>query len=122
MSLDPIGLTVTDLEALKAFFSAALAPLDMHLLAEFPRVAGFGRAPKPEFWFAQSDEPRSGVHIAFAACARAEVDAYYEAALAAGATDNGAPGVRARHRPDYCGAFVIGPDGHNVEAVCHTTL
>ncbi len=120
MTLDHIGLSVTDLEASKAFFKAALAPLDIELLAEFPGVAGFGRDSKPEFWFAQSGDPQSGLHLAFAARTRAEVDAFYKAALAAGATDNGAPGIRAHYHPDYYGAFVIGPDGHNVEAVCHT--
>ena len=116
--LDHIGLTVSDYARAKAFYTEALAPLGITLMMEFGSdAAGFGRA-KPYFWIAPGDAT-GPIHIAFGASTRAEVDAFYKAALAAGGKDNGAPGVRAHYHPDYYGAFVLDPDGHNVEAVCH---
>jgi catechol 2,3-dioxygenase-like lactoylglutathione lyase family enzyme len=121
-TLDHIGLNVSDFTRAKEFYSAALQPLGIKLQMEFPSeaggVAGFGRC-KPEFWIAAGNSPTSPVHIAFHAVNRAEVDAFYKAAIAAGAKDNGPPGLRPHYHPDYYGAFVIDPDGHNVEAVCH---
>jgi catechol 2,3-dioxygenase-like lactoylglutathione lyase family enzyme len=116
--LDHIGLTVSDYARAKAFYTQALAPLGITPLMEFGSDAsGFGRH-KPYFWIA-AGSATTPIHIAFGASTRAEVDAFYKAALAAGAKDNGAPGVRAHYHPDYYGAFVLDPDGHNVEAVCH---
>ncbi|MCL4767360.1 MAG: VOC family protein [Hyphomicrobiaceae bacterium] len=120
-TLDHIGLQVSDFPRAKAFYSAALQPLGIRVQMEFPTdkggVAGFGRC-KPEFWIS-ADKPTSPFHIAFGAANRPEVDAFYAAALAAGAKDNGAPGLRPQYHPDYYGAFVLDPDGHNIEAVCH---
>ncbi len=79
---------------------------------------GFGIAPKAFFWIGQSEEPITGAHVAFAAPTRAVVDAFHNAAISAGAMDNGKPGLRPHYHPDYYGAFVLDPDGHNIEAVC----
>ena len=115
--LDHIGLTVTDYARAKAFYTAALAPLGITLLMEFGGdAAGFGRH-KPHFWIAPGNAT-TPIHVAFGAGTRAEVDAFYKAAMATGAKDNGPPGVRAHYHPDYYGAFVFDPDGHNIEAVC----
>ena len=118
--LDHIWLDVSDYERSKSFYEKALAPLGMTLLMEpVPEVGGFGE-DFPFFWIARRARgPDSGVHVAFAAGARETVEAFYRAALDAGGTDNGAPGVRAIYHPDYYGAFVLDPDGNNVEAVCH---
>jgi predicted lactoylglutathione lyase len=93
---------------------------------EFPKavtgdfdVAGLGSDGKPFFWLAGGGKTTPSVHIAFAADSRAEVDAFYQAAIAAGGKDNGKPGIRAQYHPTYYGAFVLDVDGHNVEAVCH---
>jgi catechol 2,3-dioxygenase-like lactoylglutathione lyase family enzyme len=119
MILDHIGLTVSDGAASKQFFSAALAPLGITVLMEVQGWVGMGKGSKPEFWFGEGGVAQGKLHLAFSADNRAQVRAFYEAALAAGATDNGPPGIRAHYHPNYYGAFVIGPDGHNVEAVCH---
>jgi catechol 2,3-dioxygenase-like lactoylglutathione lyase family enzyme len=84
------------------------------------QAAGFGTAGKPWFWVeAQGTPVRGRLHIALAADSRSQVDAFHAAALDAGGIDNGAPGVRAMYHPDYYGAYVLDPDGNNVEAVCH---
>lgn len=116
---DHIGIGVSDLARSKAFFVAALAPLGIGVVMEFPEAVGLGPPGKPAFWIGAGDTPPAPIHIAFAAATRGAVDAFYRQALAAGGKDNGAPGIRAHYHPDYYGAFVIGPDGHNVEAVCH---
>jgi catechol 2,3-dioxygenase-like lactoylglutathione lyase family enzyme len=115
--LDHIGMTVSDYARAKDFYTAALQPLGITLLMEFGSdAAGFGRG-KPHFWIAPGDAA-GPIHIAFGAATRADVDAFYAAAMAAGGKDNGAPGIRAHYHPDYYGAFVLDPDRHNVEAVC----
>lgn len=119
MTIDHITLGVTDYERSKRFYTAALAPLGIALMIEGEGRAGFGRPPRPQFWFGSNPQPGRPIHIALAAASRREVDAFYRAALAAGGKDNGAPGIRAIYHPSYYGAFVIDPDGHNVEAVCH---
>ena len=81
--------------------------------------AGFGYDDKPFFWIGTGERPRGGTHVAFAAETRAEVEAFYSAALTAGGRDNGAPGLRPHYHPNYYGAFVFDPDGNNIEAVCH---
>ncbi|MCL2013017.1 MAG: VOC family protein [Cystobacterineae bacterium] len=116
--IDHIGLAVSDYAQSKAFFSQALAPLGIALVIEIAGQAGFGKNGKPEFWFGMHSQIQNPMHIAFAAESRAQVNAFYEAALKAGAKDNGPPGVREHYHPNYYGAFVIGPDGHNIEAVC----
>ena len=117
--LDHIVIGASDLEASKAFYDAALVPLGMSRLLEFPHTVGYGANRKPEFWL-RPDGGTEPVHVAFAAPDRPTVDAFHEAALAAGGRDNGAPGVREIYHPNYYGAFVLDPDGHNIEAVCHS--
>ena len=116
---DHVGIGVTNLADSKAFFLQALAPLQATVAMEGPYGVGIGRNRKPSLWLVETKERPARLHIAFAAATRAEVDAFYRAALAAGGTDNGPPGLRPHYHPNYYGAFVIGPDGHNVEAVCH---
>ncbi len=117
--LDHIGIRVSDYERSKRFYTAALAPLGYALMFEHPiSGAGFGRGGKPDFWIKQGPASPS-LHIAFASDDRATVDAFHKAALAADGRDNGGPGVRSEYHAGYYGAFVLDPDGHNVEAVCH---
>jgi catechol 2,3-dioxygenase-like lactoylglutathione lyase family enzyme len=123
--LDHVGLEVSNLERSKDFYERALEPLGIRLLmGPMHGAAGFGsetkHGPKPYFWIAARDRPAvSGAHVAFAAPDTETVDAFYEAALAAGGADNGPPGLRPMYHPGYYGAFVLDPDGNNVEAVCH---
>jgi catechol 2,3-dioxygenase-like lactoylglutathione lyase family enzyme len=125
--IDHIGFPVSDYARAKAFYTAALAPLDYGLIMEVAQedrpgesAAGFGANGKPDFWIGGEGALNKPVHIAIQAKDRATVDAFYKAALAAGGSDNGAPGIRAHYHPNYYGAFVLDPDGHNIEAVCHT--
>jgi catechol 2,3-dioxygenase-like lactoylglutathione lyase family enzyme len=118
--IDHTGMTVSDVGKSKAFYRAALAPLGYALLMEFEDAAGFGVAPKPDFWIGQGKLSGSTGHVAFTAASRKDVDAFYRAAMAAGGKDNGPPGLRPHYHANYYGAFVLDPDGHNVEAVCHT--
>jgi catechol 2,3-dioxygenase-like lactoylglutathione lyase family enzyme len=127
--IDHIGLTVSDYARSRAFYRAALAPLGIELVMEYGQAAGFGRGKKPELWIGTG--PMSfqtpdliakitPVHVALLARSRAEVDAFHVAALAAGARDFGPAGLRPEYHASYYGAFVLDPDGHNVEAVIHT--
>jgi catechol 2,3-dioxygenase-like lactoylglutathione lyase family enzyme len=125
-SLDHISLSVSNFAAAKAFYTAALSPLGISVQMEVSKeggsdfdAAGFGTAGKPFFWVAGGGKSTPHVHIAFAAANRAEVDAFYKAAIAAGGKDNGAPGLREHYHPAYYGAFVLDADGNNIEAVCH---
>jgi len=118
--LDHVGFAVSDYEQSKAFYAQALAPLGIALLMEpVAQAAGFGRDGKPFFWIESRRGAVTGVHVAFAVDERATVDAFHAAALEAGGTDNGAPGVREIYHPNYYGAYALDPDGNNVEAVCH---
>jgi catechol 2,3-dioxygenase-like lactoylglutathione lyase family enzyme len=117
--LDHIGFKVKDMEASRRFYLAALAPLGIGVAMESPGGVGMGRDGKPQLWISQGDAPASPLHLAFRAGRRAEVDAFYAAALKAGAKDNGPPGLRPHYHPNYYGAFAIDPNGHNIEAVCH---
>jgi catechol 2,3-dioxygenase-like lactoylglutathione lyase family enzyme len=116
---DHVGIGVTDLAQSKAFFLRALQPLGVSVIMEVPYGVGMGANRKPSLWLTETNERPAHLHLAFAADTRKQVDEFYQAALAAGAKDNGAPGLRPHYHPDYYGAFVIGPDGHNIEAVCH---
>jgi catechol 2,3-dioxygenase-like lactoylglutathione lyase family enzyme len=117
--IDHIGISVTDLERSVAFYTKALAPLGYTLIMKFDgQAAGFGINGKPDFWIGQAPVTAKA-HVAILAKGRAAVRDFYAAALAAGATDNGAPGVRAHYHPNYYGGFVLDPDGNNIEAVCH---
>ena len=124
--IDHIGFPVSDYVRAKAFYTQALAPLGYSLIIEVMQddrpgepAAGFGANGKPDFWIGGEGALNKPVHIAILAKDRATVDAFYKAALAAGGRDNGAPGIRADYHPNYYGAFVLDPDGHNIEAVCH---
>ena len=119
--IDHIGLDVTSVESSRSFYLAALAPLGYGIVEEKRGWIGFGPPGKPLFWFHETTSEITPVHIAFAAGTRSAVDAFYAAAIAAGARDNGAPGLRECYHPDYYGAFVLDPDGNNVEAVCHVS-
>lgn len=117
--IDHTGVGVSDLARSKTFYAQALAPLGYRQLMEFPGYVGFGEPDKPDFWIGAGKVQEPPVHVAFRAKDRATVDAFHRAALAAGGRDNGAPGLRPHYHPNYYGAFVLDPDGHNVEAVCH---
>lgn len=119
MILDHIGFNVTDFAASKAFLLRALEPLRIAVVSEGEGWAMLGRDGTPQFWFGAFGPPPGPIHVAFAAENREQVRLFHQAALAAGGKDNGAPGIRAQYHPHYYGAFVIGPDGHNFEAVCH---
>lgn len=117
--IDHLGFAVTSLAQSKAFFLQALQPLGVSVVMEGPYGVGIGKSGKPTLWLYEGQHKPAPLHIAISANTRAEVDAFYRAALAAGGKDNGPPGLRPHYHPNYYGAFVIGPDGHNVEAVCH---
>lgn len=117
--IDHIGISVRDLDRSIAFYTKALAPLGYELVMKWESFAGFGVAGKPDFWIDGREAPKQINHIAFRASGRALVRAFYDAALTAGGKDNGAPGVRPHYHEHYYGAFVLDPDGHNIEAVCH---
>jgi catechol 2,3-dioxygenase-like lactoylglutathione lyase family enzyme len=119
---DHVKFGVSDYAASKAFFAKALAPLGVAIVAEGEPSYGVELCGQGEssLCLFQSAEQPAHLHLAFTASSRAQVDAFYRAALEAGATDNGAPGVRSQYNANYYAAFVIGPDGHNIEAVCQT--
>jgi catechol 2,3-dioxygenase-like lactoylglutathione lyase family enzyme len=116
---DHVGLEVSDVAASKAFYDGALEPLGISVVMDWEGEAfGYGLADKPAFWIYERGKVGAPVHVAFAASDRGTVDEFYGAALAAGGRDNGEPGLRPYHQ-NYYGAFVLDPDGNNVEAVCH---
>jgi catechol 2,3-dioxygenase-like lactoylglutathione lyase family enzyme len=117
--IDHTGLTVSNVATSKAFYRAALAPLGYSVLMEWEQYAGFGVPPKPDFWIGEGEPNVPPIHVAFRADSRAQVDAFYKAAIAAPGKDNGAPGLRPHYHANYYGAFVLDPDGNNIEAVCH---
>src|SRR6187397_167618 len=117
--IDHVAIDASDLERSKAFYAESLGPRGYELVMEFEHgAAGFAAQGKPDFWLYRGTAA-GGTHVAFAAPDRATVDAFHAASLAAGGKDNGAPGLRPRYHADYYGGYVIDPDGHNVEAVCH---
>jgi catechol 2,3-dioxygenase-like lactoylglutathione lyase family enzyme len=119
---DHVGLNVKNYAASRAFYEQALAPLGYRVVMAFDqwKAAGFGTDDdKPEFWVSEREPLGAGTHVAFACADRATVDAFHEAALAAGGVDNGPPGVREHYHPSYYAAFANDLDGNNVEAVCH---
>jgi catechol 2,3-dioxygenase-like lactoylglutathione lyase family enzyme len=125
--IDHVGFPVSNYAHSKAFYEKALAPLGYALIMEVTAdrtesgspAAGFGKQGKPNFWIGGEGGLHGILHIAIAADDRATVDAFHRAALAAGGRDNGAPGLRPQYHPTYYAAFVLDPDGHNIEAVCH---
>lgn len=128
--LDHVGFAVSDIARSRAFYEQALKPIGMTLLWEMGpdrtesggTALGFGREGKPFFWIGDGEQVGEGTHVAFAVPTRAEVDAFHEAALAAGGRDHGGPGLRPHYHPNYYAAFVLDPDGLNVEAVCHKSI
>jgi catechol 2,3-dioxygenase-like lactoylglutathione lyase family enzyme len=124
--LDHLGLNVTDFARSRAFYKVALAPLAIAIIKEISAEetgaqahAGFGQDGKPFFWIGEGALTSGPVHLAFVAQRRSDVEAFHCAALGAGGRDNGAPGPRPHYHANYFGAFVLDPDGNNVEAVCH---
>ena len=125
--IDHTGFTMSDPKKSIAFYDKALAPLGYKVLMKVPTehtggkvVVGYGVPPKPDFWLAEGTPQTPRTHLAFRADKKQQVDEFYEAALAAGGTDNGPPGPRPHYHAGYYGAFVLDPDGYNIEAVCHT--
>ena len=124
--IDHTGVAVSDFAKSKQFYSAALAAIGYAPLAEFPAsvtggtdVVGYGENHKPDFWIHSGTANKPPIHVAFRVTSREIVDAFYAAAIAAGGTDNGKPGLRPHYHANYYGAFVRDPDGHNIEAVFH---
>ena len=124
--IDHLGFAVSDYGRSRAFYVKALAPLGYAPVMDVTREqtggyegTGFGADGKPSFWIGNGEKISGPSHVAFKAPTRNAVDRFYAAAIAAGARDNGAPGIRAHYHPDYYGAFVFDPDGNNIEAVCH---
>lgn len=124
--IDHTGVDVSDPDKSRLFYERALAPLGYRVLMQVPveatggvMVLGLGVPPKPDFWLHEGSPQTPRVHVAFRASERAVVDEFYRVALGAGGRDNGPPGLRPHYHPDYYGAFVLDPDGHNIEACCH---
>lgn len=125
--LDHMGISVSDYPKSKAFYDAVMPAIGGSCIMALTAAetggtyegAGYGVDGKPSFWIGTGGPLQGRLHVAFAAPSRTAVDVFYKAAMAAGATDNGPPGIRAHYHPNYYGAFVLDPDGHNIEAVCH---
>ena len=117
--LDHLTLTARDFQRSLDFYTRALAPLGYGVSMRFEQFVGLGTKRKPSFWLKPGPVPTTPLHLAFVATSRAGVDGFHAAALAAGGQDNGPPGLRPHYHRNYYGAFVMDPDGHNIEAVCH---
>ena len=117
--LDHVTINVSDFDGARAFYTQALAPLGVTVIMEFGEMCGFGEDGKPYLWIAERDEPSAPVHVALEAADHPTVDAFHAAAIAAGGTENGPPGMRPHYHQNYYGAFVLDADGNNLEAVCH---
>ena len=120
--LDHVVLNISDLDASRAFYEKALAPLGYVTVATFPEGTGFGVENKPIFWIGKREGRASNVHVAIVCEDRSAVDAFHAAGLEAGGRCNGAPGIREHYHPNYYGAFLFDPDGNNIEAVCHAPV
>lgn len=125
--IDHTGVVISDPKKSRDFYSRALSPLGYQVMMEIPMeftggkvVLGYGAPPKADFWTAEGTPNSPKIHVAFRAANRKEVDEFYKEAIAAGGKDNGPPGLRPHYHKEYYGAFVLDPDGHNIEAVCHT--
>ena len=118
--IDHISLRVSDFQRSRAFYEVALAPLGYTLVFanDKEQYAGFAGPDRERIWIGRNDGPRGYAHVAISSRDRATVRRFYEAAMKAGGRDNGAPGPRPQYSPTYYGAFVLDPDGHNIEAVC----
>jgi catechol 2,3-dioxygenase-like lactoylglutathione lyase family enzyme len=120
-----VGIFVSDIERSKKFYGEALKPIGYQMLREYgvtdtrPKAsAGFGEPPRADLWIYQGTPGNAPIPFAFQVSSRSLVDAFYQAAIGAGGKDNGKPGIRAQYNPNYYGAFVLDPDGYNIEAVC----
>ena len=116
--IDHVALNVKDLKASRAFYEKTLAPLGIVPSMSFPDWEGFGAGGKAEFWLVRRDPAAKGLHLALRCSKRSQVDAFHAAALKAGGTDHGKPGIREDYSPDYYAAFILDPDGNNIEVVC----
>jgi catechol 2,3-dioxygenase-like lactoylglutathione lyase family enzyme len=116
--IDHVSVRVQDFSRAVEFYRAALAPLGYDVLMQFPGAAGLGTPGKPDVWLMQTDRELNPTHLALSS-ERALVDAFHAAALAAGGTENGSPGVRADYHPHYYAAYILDPEGNNIEVVCH---
>lgn len=117
--IDHIGVRTRRFMEMSAFYEAVLAPLGYRKLFTYEGGAGFGREGAASLWIGDAEKASAGIHLAIASATRTSVDAFYEAAMTIGAKDNGAPGLRPNYSPNYYAAFVLDPDGNNIEAVCH---
>lgn len=125
--IDHMGITVSDLKTSRGFYTQALSPLGYVLRKNNPGSVSFGvlnghgksTDPAGDFWLSEGTPMVPRPHFAFNAAAQADVDAFFRAALAAGGTSNGTPGLRPDYHPHYYAAFILDPDGYNIEAVCH---
>jgi catechol 2,3-dioxygenase-like lactoylglutathione lyase family enzyme len=117
--IDHVSVRVQDFSRLLAFYREALAPIGYKVIMEYPGAVGLGADGKPDLWLMQTDQPLNPTHVALSAVSRSPIDAFYAAGLAAGGSDNGAPGLRLDYHPTYYAAFVRDPEGNNIEVVCH---
>jgi catechol 2,3-dioxygenase-like lactoylglutathione lyase family enzyme len=116
--LDHISLRVQDFERALDFYKTALAPIGYDVIMEYPGAVGLGKEGKPDFWIMKTEQPLNPTHVAFISD-RSRIDAFHSAAISAGGSDNGPPGVRVDYHPHYYAAFVYDPEGNNIEVVCH---
>jgi len=117
--IDHVSVRVQDFSRLLTFYREALAPIGYKVIMEYPGAVGLGADGKPDLWLMQTDQPLNPTHVALSSGAREPIDAFYSAGLAAGGSDNGPPGLRLDYHPNYYGAFVLDPEGNNIEVVCH---
>jgi len=117
--IDHIVIRVRDLAKSRRFYVEALAPLGYAIVKEVEPFIGFVAGSRADLWLGRGEPATVAIHVALACTSRAEVDAFYASAMKAGGRDNGAPGLRPQYHPNYYGAFVLDPDGNNIEAVCH---
>jgi catechol 2,3-dioxygenase-like lactoylglutathione lyase family enzyme len=117
--IDHVGVRVQDFSKLLAFYREALAPIGYSVLMEFPDAAGLGTKGKPDLWIMKTDKTPHPTHVAISAAERAHIDAFHAAGLTAGGTDNGPAGLRPDYHPHYYAAFILDPEGNNIEVVCH---
>ena len=119
MIIDHFGFDVSNFPSSKAFYIQALKPLGIGIAKEGEGWAFLGKDGRGQFWIDSFGTSPGGIHFAFSAGSRAQVREFYAAAMAAGGKDNGTPGIRPQYHPNYYAAYVIDPEGHNREAVCH---
>ena len=117
--IDHVSVRVQDFSRLLTFYREALAPIGYKVIMEYPGAVGLGADGKPDLWLMQTDQPLNPTHVALSSGSRSPIDAFYAAGLAAGGSDNGAPGLRLDYHPTYYAAFVRDPEGNNIEVVCH---